>query len=545
MQQLSAVSAPPARLCLADLLFVLAAALYAWLAFRGIMQLSAGGTVLDSDLQTYAQGMARAFFPENFAADAILAHKGEANSIQNLQRFLAGFLLENGNFGVALLKAGCIAIFCFYCFWYALGRHLYGSPCLSALLAVCSGITIWVGWGTFWGVTHSDPLPRVFFAAVFPLLLWLALGALARAWLRPLAMLACGLTMWIHGVSALNTGAMFFSAFFFLRAPGESTGRHVWGLCLCLLAFLVPVCVFLWPSLGQGAHFSAADLAFFREMQAFRWSKDFTDFWPRLLGAFAPPGPLFVLSVCGLLCWVAVYHAGRERFGGLLRIIPAFLPGLGAVALLAWLEPLLAPDFGRLSMGHELVRGLRFLVPLAWLLIIAACACYTGKWLRRAILVISFCALMILNQDRQHLAVRTALEGLAGLPVSEKAQLLVREAEEERHLLVEVARVVPPDEAIFCPVDQMPLRYVARRSLAHAFKDAYSFFYNKELAGSRRWYAIETALREEPGGLEKAWELSGAPWLLLPRSELYRASPELLAQPPALATPGWLLFRRP
>lgn len=530
---------------LADILFVLAAALYAWLAFRGIVQLSASGTVLDSDLQTYAQGMARAVFPENFSADPMLAHKSAGNSIQNLQRFLAGLLLEKGNFGLALLKAGGIAIFCFYCFWYALGRALFGAPALAALLAVCAGITIWVGWGTFWGVTHSDPVPRVFFAAVFPLLFWLALAAVDRPALRPVAMLACGLAMWVHGISALNCGAMFFSAFFFLRAPGRSRARHVLDLLLCLIAFLVPVCIFLAPSLSQGVSFSGADLAFFREMQELRWEKDFADFWPRFLEAFSPVGPFFYLPLAGLGCWFAVRHAGQRRFAGLVRIIPAFLPGLAAVALLAWLEPLLAPDFGRLSMGHELVRGLRFLVPLSWLLIIAACACYTGKWQRRAILLITFCALMVLNQDRQHLAVTTALRELCGLAPSERAVRLIREAEEERGLLEMIARTVPENEAIFCPVDQMPVRYVARRSVAHTFKDGYSFFYNKELKESRNWFAIETALHEEPDGLAAAWELSGAPWLLVPRSGLDQVPPQVLAGGPVLETAGWLLFHRP
>ncbi|MBD5647471.1 MAG: translation initiation factor 2 [Desulfovibrio sp.] len=530
---------------LADILFVLAAALYAWLAFRGIVLLSASGTMLDSDLQTYAQGMARAFFPENFAADPILAHRGEANSIQNLQRWLAEMLLEQENFGLALLKAGCIAIFCFYCFWYALGRHLFGSPCLAALLAVCSGITIWVGWGTFWGVTHSDPVPRVFFAAIFPLLFWLALSALARPWLRPVAMLACGCAMWVHGVSALNCGAMFFSAFFFLRPQGTGRAGHLLNLALCLVAFLVPVCIFLSPSLAQGASFSAEDLAFFREMQAFRWEKDFTDFWPRVRGAFTPPAPLFFLTIIGAMCWFAVRQARKAQFAGLVRFIPALLPGLCAVALLSWLEPLLAPDFGRLSMGHELVRGLRFLIPLAWLLIIAACGCYTGKWQRRAILAITFCALMLLNQDRQHLAVRTALEEFCGLPLSAQAQELIREAQAEKALVAAVTSVVAPGEAVFCPVDQMPLRYVGRRSVAHSFKDGYSFFYNKELEASRKWFAIETALHEEPDGLAKAWELSGAPWLLVPRGELAQVPPATRAAGPALETPAWLLFHRP
>lgn len=532
-------------LCVADVLFVLCAALYAWLAFRGIVLLSASGTVLDSDLQTYAQGMARVVFPENFAADPVLAHKSAGNSIQNLHRYLAELLLEKENFGLALLKAGGIALFCFYCFWYALGRYLFGAPSLAALLAVCAGITIWVGWGTFWGVTHSDPLPRVFFAAIFPVLLGLAIAALDRAWLRPFALLACGLAMWVHGVSALNCGAMFFSAFFFLRAPGCGMARHGFNLLVCLVAFLVPVCLFLAPSLSQGASFSAADLAFFREMQALRWEKDFTNFWPRFAEVFSPGAPLFWLTVAGVGCWIATYHAGRGRFARILRLIPAFLPGMAAVALLAWLEPLLAPDFGRLSMGHELVRGLRFLVPLSWLLIIAACACYTGKWQRRAILAITFCALMLLNQDRQHLAVRTALEDGLGLPLSARAETLIREANEEKDLVAEVARVVPPGEAVFCPVDQMPLRYAGRRSVAHTFKDGYSFFYNKELQESRRWFAIERALHEESGGLERAWELSGAPWLLVPRSGLGELSPEIRDTTPAVTTPGWLLFRRP
>ena len=531
-------------LFLADGLFILWAALYAWLAFRGLVLLSASGTILDSDLQTYAQAMARAAFPDSFSADPVLAHQSAANSIQNLQRFLASLLVEKENFGLALLKAGCIAIFCFYCFWYALGRFLFKAPVLAALLALCSGITIWVGWGTFWGLTHSDPVPRVFFAAIFPLLLWLAILALDRAWLRPVAMLACGLSMWVHGVSALNCGAMFFSAFLFLRAPGTGAGKHACILACCLAAFLLPVCIFLWPSLAQGADFSGSDLRVFQEVQALRWRRDFSDYWAKFRRAFSPGSQLFLFSALGLGCWFAVAHAKVRQFTVLLRMIPAFLPGLVVVALLAWLEPLLAPGFGRLSMGHELVRGLRFLVPLAWLLIIAACACYTGKWLRRVILCASFCALTVLNPDWQHLAAMSELRILCGLPPSENAARLIRNAQEEKDFLAELACVVPAGEAVFCPRDEMALRYVARRSLAHSFKDGYVFFYNKDLAQARRWLAIEQPLRGGPGGLEKAWQLSGAPWLLIPRNELGRLSPAVRDSRPVLESAGWLLFRR-
>ena len=35
----------------------------------------------------------------------------------------------------------------------------------------------------------------------------------------------------------------------------------------------------------------------------------------------------------------------------------------------------------------------------------------------------------------------------------------------------------------------MAIRYIALRPLAHAFKDGYIHFFNKDLAGSKKWRA--------------------------------------------------------
>ncbi|MDE5833395.1 MAG: translation initiation factor 2, partial [Desulfovibrio sp.] len=225
---------------LCDLVFLVCAALFAWLAMRGILEISADGAALDSDLQTYAQGMTAERYPELFAADPALNARTEANSIPNLERYLADKLAPDDNFAAGLLRAGAFAIFFFYAGWYAFGRRLLKYPSLAAALALCCGVTFWVGWGTFWGVLHSDPVPRTFFAAIFPFLLVFLLAALRVAWLRPLCMLATGLCMWVHGVSALNCGAMFFAAFLFIKPPNQTLPNHINNCALALIAFAAP-----------------------------------------------------------------------------------------------------------------------------------------------------------------------------------------------------------------------------------------------------------------------------------------------------------------
>lgn len=530
----------PISLHLPDFIFLFCAALYAWMAFYGISLLSANGSVLDSDLQTYAQGMAGAAFPEQFAADPVLEEASEANSIHNLQRWLASILIEGNNFGLALLKAGAIAIFFFYANWYMLGKFLFRSPALAALLAICSGITIWTGWGTFWGVTHSDPVPRVFFAAIFPLLLILAIYACKRPAFRPLAMFCCGLTMWVHGVSALNCGAMFFCGFAIYPAQTNNTRMHFFSLLLCAICFLAPACFFLWPSLTQKISYSASELSLFQDMQNLRWQADFAGFWPRILKFFSPSEPPFFLCLCGLASWLLLSGRNQKPFFYLWRMIPGFILAIFAVAIFCWLESEYSPQLGRLPMGHELVRGMRFLIPLSWLLIFGACASYSSKKLRRILLILVISSVAIFNQDRQHLAVETALCNLCGMHAPARAQTEMRDAQKLQALMHSVQKMVPENEAVFCPEDQMPIRYLALRPLAHSFKDGYVFFYNKDLVKSSNWLAMERILQSGPNGVGLAWEKSGAPWLL--------ARADITGQLPAhtieLEQDGWLLLHK-
>lgn len=499
-----------------DILFILCAALYAWLIFRGIMPLSSSGAIMDSDLMTYAQGMAGESHPEMFAADPVLKNMSAANSIHNIERALAGYLAPPNQWGYGLLIAGSIAIFIFYCAWYALGRWLYGSPCLAALLAIASGITIWVGWGTFWGVTHSDPLPRVFFGALMPLLLFLGLQALRHLPLRPLAMLCAGLFMWVHGVSALNCGAMLFTAFALIPTHGKSFGKHIFNLLICLAAFFTPVLIFLWPSLFQARQFSPAELALFQQVMDWRWHEDFLGFGKRLLEFISPQGQVFPVLAGGLVGWLVALIRGNGRERDFCRMCPCFVMALCLVAAFCWLESQYAAQFGRLPMGHELARGLRFLVPVSWICIVAGIGCVTGPRLRRVILACVMACLLLFTADRQYMAAQYAITELTGisLPLSDEAREEKAKAEAARSFWERVVEIVPQGEAIYSPEDAMQARYLALRPLAHSFKDGYAHFYNKDYENSKRWLELENLARESPNGWLKAWETSGAPWLV-------------------------------
>lgn len=525
-----------------DLAFIICAALYAWLAFHGIVPISGNGAVIDSDLMTYAQGMAGADRPEMFTLDPALHSKSAANSIPNIERLLADWLAPPGQWAVGLLAAGAVSIFVFYAAWYALGRWLYGRPAQAALLAILSGVTVWVGWGTFWGVSHSDPIPRVFFSALMPILLYLGISAMTRQFLRPAAMFCAGLMMWTHGVSALNCGAMLFMAFLLNPASQKSWSAHIANLLLCLAAFFTPVLIFLWPSLFQSQKFSAEELTMFQEFMQVRWHEDYADFAKRLWHFFSPHGQVFPILAGGLAGWLLCMAKGPAKAKIFCRMCPGFVMALLLVAAFCWAESHFAYVMGRIPMGHELVRGLRMLVPVSWMLIVAGLGCFSGTWLMRGWLVIALCLICAISADRQFMAAQYAISQITGLdmPLAAKGAGAARKAAEFRDFILDAGKIVPEGELVYCPEDMMPVRYMALRPLAHSFKDGYAHFYNKDAEASKKWLELESLARQHAQGWQKAWPASGARWLILRASML----PHVFDARIMLEKDGWILARR-
>lgn len=511
------------KLWIYDLIFLCSVGLYAWLTIIGNMELSAQGVLIDADLQTYAQGMAGESGREFFQADPVLGVPSPVNSLPNLQRFLAAFLApefglpdhNQKNWAAGLLRAGALAIFCFYAFWYALGRYIFKSPALAAILSLCSGVTVWVGWGTFWGVTHSDPVPRVFFAAIMPLLLILLFKALQKTWLRPVTMFCSGLCMWIHSFSAVNFGAMAFMVFLFIKPKNLNFREQIFNLILCLIFFSAPVMLFLWPSLTQKAQLTYDDLTLFREVLTTRWKEDFFNMGPRILAYFSWKSQAFPVFIFGIIGWFIVRLLGTDREKLVAKIYPPAILGLACVTFFCWLESSYASNFGRVPMGHELVRGLRFLIPLAWIMMVAGAGCILGAWLRRFLLTGIIILLCFLTTDKQFIGAKYAIAKETGWPIAQEAAPIIKEAQEQKKLFEMVKQIVPEGQAVFAWGEAMPIRYISFRPLSYSFKDGYVFFYNKDRDGSRKWLE-NYAQSRSPAGFIEAWKKSDAPWLLCP-----------------------------
>lgn len=544
MRQRSFFTSKAKSFFIPDLCFILLIAVYAFACWKGALQMSEHGVILDSDLQTYAQGMAGEAHPELFSRDPVLEDRNPANSIPNLQRMLAGIFLYNDDFAGALLAAGAIAIFVFYAGWYAYGRLVFRFPVLAAMLSLLMGITVWTGWGTFWGVNHSDPVPRVFFGALFPFLLLLAMQALTHPFLRPIAMLASGLGMWVHGISALNCGAMFFTAFFFIKSPGQNTIRHIANLLLCLLAFLMPVLYYLWPSLIQKKIFTNDELILFKELFSLRWQEDYSNFGKRLLDFFSISNPSLLILLGGLFSWFIIFGKGSERLKAISRMFPAFILALALVTAFCWLESRYAPELGRLSMGHELVRGIRFLTPLSWIMITGLLAVCVPRLFWRFSMLLLAVSLLLFTGDRQYVAAQYAISEFGGLSLPLHIQGIKEhdKASSEKKMLDMIKNSVPQGEAIFSDEDLMSIRYLALHPLVHTFKDGYVFYYNKDYPHSAEWLKMEKTLRSAPDAYVDAWLLSSAPWFISRKKDLGR----LLAPHAQLVDQAgeWRLYKR-
>lgn len=536
------------RIRAVDIAALLLIAVYALAALAGVLEISANGTELDSDLGMYAYITAGEQHPESFSADPTAAL--HSHSFWNAARYLGALLTPGNEYAVGLLRAGALAVFVFYAGFYLLGRWLFGGPILAAVLSLVMGVTVWVGWGTFWGVTHSDPVPRVFFAALFPFLLWGGIAALRHVRARPLVMLAAGLCVWVHNISALATGAMLFMAFA-LNREKRSWAVHLGILAVCLLCFFLPVLFSLRSLLGgQAAVLSADNLAVLRYLFDLRLGADYGRMLADLGGYLLTCSvmfPLFPAACAGWLITVSAGWGGGERARDLARMYPGMLLALALVALFSWAEFQLAARLGRLPLGHDLIRGTRFLVPLAWLMVVSGVACFwprLRKIFRFSLLAGIALAVLLLNQDRWHMGALHSLARHTGLtlPLQDRAEDRLRHNAARREALEKLSALTRPGDVVFSDNGDSAIRYLALRGLFHSFKDGLYPYYGKDADWARVWLRYNALMQRGPTGYIDAWLASGVSWLLSGRPQdraLLEPYGDVLWE-----NKGWLIVRR-
>ncbi|MDO5483364.1 MAG: translation initiation factor 2, partial [Desulfovibrionaceae bacterium] len=290
----------------------------------------------------------------------------------------------------------------------------------------------------------------------------------------------------------------------------------------CLILFFTPVLIFLWPSFFSNPDFTASDLETFQETFRLRWAKDYGPLEERLLSIPEKGSAFLTLTAAGGLSWLYVLRKGSPQARSLAGMYPAFVLALLLIMLFSWAEGRYASEIGRPPLGHELVRGIRFLVPLSWLMLIAALACVWERLAQavRVLLVLCFTVgLFLITPDRQNMAVQYVISQSTGLPLPMRAEAQAsREAAlAYREALEALDQLVPKDQLIYSNTNDMAVRYLLLRPLAHTFKDGYVFYYNKDVDGCRQWLRHTKLHNESPTSYINAWQLSDAPILFTNR----------------------------
>ncbi|MBO5491183.1 MAG: hypothetical protein J5960_07155 [Desulfovibrio sp.] len=536
------------RTILADALFVLLAGMFCLAALNGTLAMNPRAVNIDSDLQWYAQILEARLHPEAFAADPVVPLFPHEPGVPNLLTDLAGWLSPTDHAPTNLLYVGSLGIFLHFLMYYALGRWLFGRPSLAAVFSLLMSITVYWAYGTFWGNLHSDPVPRIFFADLWPLLLIGACLAVRRVALRPLVLLLTGCAVNVHTVSTLMFGPMLLMAFALLP-QGRPWRRHAAHWLLCAGCFALPVAAYLWWLRG-GVLAQPHDEALFAQVRAFRFEEDFQNLWLSLREILAHYSLTQPVLPVGALCWWIAWK-NRARLSGRLQSLLALMPGMAlgmaGMCVLCALEIWLTSILGRNNYSQEILRGTRFLIPLSWL---AATAALALVWPKLPALLrggaafgLAFC-LFFVSQDKQVLAARHCLAEVSGFAALDTAEGrgMVRAGALQMEALSALRRHIRPGELVFSNNDLMAVRYAAHCPMSPVHKDGNIIYYAKEPEIARRWVEMQRVTAADPRGWITLWKDGEAPLLLTRnvdcREELLGAG-DLLFE-----NAEWLLLRR-
>jgi len=272
-----------------------------------------------------------------------------------------------GDVGQAYVLLAVPTLLLQMCGFYLLGRRLFIHKGWAALLALLSVPPVYVFSGELWG-NLGMPLTRAVFGALLPFVMLAGLSNIRLAAYRPfVAMLLCGVGIYIHPVSAPSVAFACWFGILLTRPVGESWRGYAIkmigaGALFCVVALPFAFSffsVFPTTSSADSAHLAvkalhrAAGEQFFQAGGVARSVLVDISWGWRWVVWIVGIGALFALPLR--------HPASRHD----VRFLAAFLAGVIFASLgLSWVDQTLAAHFGREPLQIDLVRNVRFVVPL-------------------------------------------------------------------------------------------------------------------------------------------------------------------------------------
>jgi hypothetical protein len=487
-----------------DLAFVLFALAFALLVHHTAVSPESGGTrYMVSDAQSCAAFAAGLDHPELFARDPLLADAKNFGWNTHVHTRLIRWLAQGKDYGLAFAQLTGVHQFAHLIGFYLLGLCFIRQRWLAACFAVMVSLELWIGWGTFWGsLSASVPLPRVTYAALFALLCAAMLVVRRRYQFWPLIFLGMGALVHVHSISALGMGFAMWLGLWHVKPEGFTRMRQLTHMLLAGVCFVLPATPFImnylsYFAIGEVNRLSPEDMLFLRTVAEYRLEETLThlgqQLWGFVLQMLTQP-PLLPLALLGAWC---TYRYGDDRERDLLPMLGLWSLGIILLVAVHALDMEIAYRLGRLPLGVELARVIRFMLFFFFVAAFMGFSIYwdTGilqvrfVWARWIPTVIAVTTLILFLLQG---AVQPIL--FLVLPPSAK-QVAIRAKERANGEFVRALdELTPPGSKIFLESEDQLVRYAALRNLAFAHKDGGILVYGKNVPGVRTWYPMALEL---------------------------------------------------
>lgn len=460
---------------------------------------------LGGDAGNIASYAAALDHPQLFVGDSALGDPDELSFYATIHVPLLRALCPLvGDYGTAYVSLLGIHVLLQALGFYVLGRVLFQDRFWALLLSVATLMPVWVGLGTLWG-TYADPVPRFTFQTLLPFMLSLALVWGARPTRWPAIMGIAGLLMYVHPVSAPSWAFALWLGLAAEQSGVMSPRRRLALLALAAAAFLLVSIPFVATYLGSREHGvpQATSVASHYRILREAFPSAYFDAGLAVRGFVAKWRDARAL----VWLWAAIGAVVLWRLGGrerrLFAHVALWTVGILGVSVgVSWLDQWQASARQVLPVQFDLIRGIRYLVPLLLICAISPLAALharltnsrevTGRRRAAALAIMLVGVAFVAAWTFRHRPpeIRTALvcwqSGRFTCPHPAWPPLL--------EMLEAVRTHTSEGEKLHAPSVAWPLRYYALRPVVHSRRDIGVFQYSKPEA-LPHWQATRRRIR--------------------------------------------------
>ena len=475
-----------------DLLVALGFALFAFLSQLSLCHSPDGFLGLSSDGANIAGFAAALDHPDLFERDPLLGNPDNFRFYLALHipliRTLAKATGDYGNAFVILVGPHILL--------QALGFYLLGIVVLrnrfwAVLFAVITLMLKWINLGTFWGA-FDDAIPRVSYQALLPFLLAAAFHWRSKPAAWPWLMAASGALIYVHPVSAPGWGFALWVGIWLFLPKSWPLARRIKRMGLLGCVFMAVALPFLIHYLRSHAHGPTVDYETVYGIMVARFFPGFLDVGEAIADFAVTTKEVLALGVLGAATMLWIRREEREG----LTLVFAWMAGLLAVsALVPLVEQTAARALRHTPVEIDLVRGIRYVIPLMMLFWVWPFAEVSGR-VRRPEIVLAVGIVLTgwwVHRQPPKPALTTLENWWQGY--------FVREPDRHRALreaLTAVNRLTPPGSLMLSTRAPTVVRFFSLRPVAYTWKDGGSLAYSNH-EDLIRWYETAKECRRVHG----------------------------------------------